>query len=429
MNALGLAFVTTARLRTVPEERIVDGLVLRGWMRVDRERDPEGPRRVVRDALARWRGLGLPSTRDAQGQHRYDPGEVAIVMRYAGWKGLDPFWREYQLPTLRAYVLSLHPPGTPRDRTPDPRALPPRRVAVSITRRFEPRWIGRNARLRIPAPVHDAAQRDLTIAFDPPQGAPGSMRGAEGYVELPLTEAPVAPVTLGVQYAYVARPSPAPGGPLSLAPAERAQHLSTHEEAIRVTPQVVAAAQALTRGRSDPIERVRALYDHVAGRRCGVAFPYALFDMAPPDGPPQMGWYDCRMVAVHFTALCRALGMPTRRIAGYLLSPDAPAFHHWVEVWIDGRGWFPVDALSGEGSAVLSEPAWIPPLGAIDYRMKIGVVPRVFTGSPGVRMPEHWTRLERAEGEAISTELVDATTLEVVWTDTMRVTLGETVPE
>ncbi len=57
--------------------------------------------------------------------------------------------------------------------------------------------------------------------------------------------------------------------------------------------------------------------------------------------------------------------------------------------------------------------------------MKVGILPRVFTGSPGVRMPAHWTMLERDAGDAMCTELIDAVTLDVVWTDTLRVELGE----
>jgi len=427
MNGLGLNFDADARLRTIPEERIIEGIAFRAWRRADRERDPEGVRRTVREALARWRALGLPSAADGDRAHRYDAAEVAIVMRYAGWKGVDPFWSEQHLVTSRAAILALHPPGTSRDRTPDPLALLPRRLAVSITRRFEPAWVGRNARLRLPVPMVDAALRDLAVAFDPPCDAPGEVCLADGYAELRLEAAPVAPVTLRVRYSFVAYPSPPPDAPASLDPRERARYLSPNEELVRVTPGIVATARAVTRGVVDSIERVRALYVYVAGRRCGDAFPYALLGAALPPGPPQRGFYDCRMMAALFTALCRGVGLPVRRVAGYLLYPDALAFHHWAEVWIDDKGWIAVDGLTGETSAVLRDSAWIPYLGAVDYRMKVGILPRVFTGSPGVRMPAHWTMLERDAGDAMCTELIDAVTLDVVWTDTLRVELGETL--
>ena len=48
-----LPFVTNARLRTVPEARIVDHLVFHGWRREARRADPEGARSVVVATLAR----------------------------------------------------------------------------------------------------------------------------------------------------------------------------------------------------------------------------------------------------------------------------------------------------------------------------------------------------------------------------------------
>lgn len=426
MPVLALEFDTDARLRTIPEDRIIENIASRAWRRADRQRDPEGVRRRMRDALARWRALGLPCAVDATGERRYDPSEAAIFMRYAGWKGVDPFWREQHLVGFRGSILAFHPPGTPADRAPDPLTLPPRRIVVSMQRRFEPEWIVANARLRIPVPMADETQRDLAMTFDPVDGAEGQMRVADGYAELRLTSEPTVPVVISARFSFIASPSPVPGARESLSPAERERYLHRDEDLVKVTPAAETVARSLTDGVADPLERVRRLYHQVAGRRFGEEFPYALLGIPVPATGRQAGFYDCRMMTALFVALCRAAGIPARRVGGYIIGPEGVAFHHWAETWLEDAGWLPFDSITGETSAVLQDASWIPYFGAIDYRMKTGILPRVFTGSPGVRMPADWTMLERDVDGATCTEVIDAVTMAVVWTDTFRVDLRET---
>ena len=71
---------------------------------------------------------------------------------------------------------------------------------------------------------------------------------------------------------------------------------------------------------------------------------------------------DCTEFAAAFVALCRAGGVPARRVSGYrcsrarVLSPFE--FHTWAE-FHDGRAWRPVDPLYGRFPA--------PPAGAIAF--------------------------------------------------------------
>lgn len=65
---------------------------------------------------------------------------------------------------------------------------------------------------------------------------------------------------------------------------------------------------------------------------------------------------DCTEYSKGLITLLRAAGLPARQLSGIVLASDTPpsfAYHAWVEVWIDGRGWvsmdptwgaFPVDA-------------------------------------------------------------------------------------
>jgi transglutaminase-like putative cysteine protease len=58
------------------------------------------------------------------------------------------------------------------------------------------------------------------------------------------------------------------------------------------------------------------------------------------------GHAECKGYTVLFTALCRAAGVPARTVWGVLFLPrDGGGFnsHNWVEVYIPGAGWVPVD--------------------------------------------------------------------------------------
>lgn len=425
-----LSFATDAHMRTISESRIIEHFVFNGWTRDERSRDGEGPRRIVSDGLVRWREAGVPVAHDANGLRCYDLSEVSLGMRIAGWKGDDPYWRTHHLPSVRALVLSFHPPGTPRDFAPRPMALPPRRITVTMQRRFNPAYLAPQGRLRLPLPHADATLRDLQVALDPPIGTPAALRVHDGYAELRLPAAPVEDVVLGARFDFIATPYAPSGrvGPLDAE--ERELYLRHSEDLLQVTPAIVALARELASGASTPLERLRRFYAHVTGRLDGAPFPFALLARPEPAGmPPQAGWYDCRIVSALFAALCRAADIPARRVTGYLVYPEAVGYHHWVEAWLDDLGWMPFDQWSGELSAVGQDAGWRDAfVGAVDYRMKTGILPRAFNGSPGVRLPAQWRTLNRDAGGATEAAIVDAATGDVVWTDIIRIALGDTLP-
>jgi transglutaminase-like putative cysteine protease len=60
----------------------------------------------------------------------------------------------------------------------------------------------------------------------------------------------------------------------------------------------------------------------------------------------ERGHAECKGYTVLFTALCRAAGVPARTVWGVLFLPrDGGGFnsHNWVEVYIPGVGWVPLD--------------------------------------------------------------------------------------
>ncbi len=59
---------------------------------------------------------------------------------------------------------------------------------------------------------------------------------------------------------------------------------------------------------------------------------------------------DCTEYSKGLITLMRAVGLPSRQLSGIVLASDTPpsfAYHAWVEVWIDGQGWLPVDPTWG----------------------------------------------------------------------------------
>jgi len=58
-------------------------------------------------------------------------------------------------------------------------------------------------------------------------------------------------------------------------------------------------------------------------------------------------------------ALLRAAGVPSLPVAGYLVDPTRKAVrHYWVEVYLYGLGWLPLDPVLGSGAAPGVEVAW-----------------------------------------------------------------------
>ncbi len=421
-----LPFETNARLRTVPEARIIEHLVFHGWRREARRADPEGARMAVVATLAHWRGLGLPATRDRDGAWHYDPAEVFLCKRWAGSKRADPFWRDHHVAIERARVLSFHPPELAQDLPPPVAALPPRRFTVTVRRRFDPASLVLPARLRLPLPHADDALRELEIVLDPVDGA-GELRAAPGHAELRLLEAPPGPVTIGARSSFVARPYAPPREVAPLPADERELYLRAAEELVQVTPSIASLAAELCRGAVSPIERVRRFFDFLMDRLVSGPFPYEWLDAdAPLDLPREGGWFDCRLGSAMIAALCRASGIPARRVSGYLIYPECAGYHWWLEVWMEDAGWVPVDTWAAELSANGSDARWRGVFfGSLDYRMKSEVLPRIFNRSPGVRLPPVWRILERdVDDGATEIACVDVATGREVWADTIRVEMG-----
>ena len=123
-----------------------------------------------------------------------------------------------------------------------------------------------------------------------------------------------------------------------------------------------AIATRAIRGYVNPLWRARMIFQYVVARLRPV--PGESARIAPVDAEPMevvMTAIEERRAApyeyaVSFSAIARAIGIPARPVAGYLISAAERALpHYWAEFYLQGFGWVPVDpaADDGAGGAVL----------------------------------------------------------------------------
>lgn len=111
--------------------------------------------------------------------------------------------------------------------------------------------------------------------------------------------------------------------------------------------EVKKLAERITRGKKTVLAKARAIYDWTvekmyrdpATRGCGTGDVCAL--LIKPGGK-------CTDISSTYIALCRAVGVPAREIFGLRLGKkveeDITTWQHcWVEFFLPGTGWVPVD--------------------------------------------------------------------------------------
>jgi tetratricopeptide (TPR) repeat protein len=83
--------------------------------------------------------------------------------------------------------------------------------------------------------------------------------------------------------------------------------------------------------------------------------PLTELDFKTVDDIVKRGHAECRGYAMLFTALCRAAGVPARPIWGLIRVPREQektsgqiASHNWVEFYVPGCGWLPIDPQAAE---------------------------------------------------------------------------------
>lgn len=116
--------------------------------------------------------------------------------------------------------------------------------------------------------------------------------------------------------------------------------------------KTVAAASALAEGISDPLEKVKRVYEFV--------ITWMTYDTEKAE-TVQSGYLPvldrvleekkgiCFDYAALMTAMLRSQGVPCKLVVGYVGAQE-PAFHAWISVWVDGQGWIK-DAIYFDGTS------------------------------------------------------------------------------
>jgi Transglutaminase-like superfamily len=133
---------------------------------------------------------------------------------------------------------------------------------------------------------------------------------------------------------------------VSLSFTEKQQNLEP-DFLVPITGLPAELAARVTQGKTEPLDKARAIYDHV--------FTTMRYDKTGT------GWgrgdvlYACdakkgNCTDFHslFIAMARSQGIPARFEIGFPLPPDKQTgeiagYHCWSDFWVDGKGWIPVD--------------------------------------------------------------------------------------
>jgi transglutaminase-like putative cysteine protease len=121
-------------------------------------------------------------------------------------------------------------------------------------------------------------------------------------------------------------------------------------------PQIVALARELAQGKATACDKARAFYDYIGNH---LVYSFNGRNWGAQAALGEMG-ADCTEYSDLLIALSRAAGIPARYVeglayfaddasAGALLS-DARTEHAWVEVFLPGSGWTPIDPTLGRSS-------------------------------------------------------------------------------
>lgn len=397
----GLA--TDSRYRTVPEDRVLDMLLLAGWAYAG-EGAPEAAAATQR-ALQSWVEMGLGVHEPAEGGRRYDPVEVVNFLKRSGLDGHDDFWAQRYVATGRRLVNDLQAsmPSQPGGA---------RRFAVEFSRTFPaPTDRDKPLRLRAPLPLPGGDLQDLDVSAC--LEGPGEMRVSPGRMEARVAPAGSHDIVLRAQLGFTAgphRPGPHQLGLVGerLSSEAQALYLRPREGLVVVTETVSALAAALAAPEATAAGAVAAFWDYIVDELMSGAIHYDQVDAAAPcDWVLRTGCFDCQLGSALLIALCRARGLPARLVSGHLLYRRAPTNHYWAEVFLGDAGWTPFDLLSWDLSLGGRDPAWRNHFfGALDARMTMQRLPLAFTGALGTPLPASWQMLQTAVPGGVAIDLI-----------------------
>ena len=115
---------------------------------------------------------------------------------------------------------------------------------------------------------------------------------------------------------------------------------------ISESPVITEWAMKLIGKEKNPYKIAKALYDDLIKTiRYDDSIKYSIQDALTQKSG------DSYAISVIYCSLLRASGIPAVPVSGYLIGNNAVR-HYWVEFWINGFGWIPVDPVLGAGNKI-----------------------------------------------------------------------------
>lgn len=172
-------------------------------------------------------------------------------------------------------------------------------------------------------------------------------------------------------------------------------------------PQIISLSEELAKERLTACEQVRAFYDFVGDE---LVYSYNGGNWGAQAALGKMG-ADCTEYASLMIALSRAAGIPARYIEGlYFAAEDeedlARQEHAWLEVFLPGIGWTPMDPTLGRSSITRQAYfAKLPPNHIIVTRGRNSSTMRGASYWTYLYWPGNATKINIEEGEWVITPL------------------------
>ncbi len=123
--------------------------------------------------------------------------------------------------------------------------------------------------------------------------------------------------------------------------------LAADELVPAAAPEIQALARRITQGERNPWRASRLVFEHLTRNLAWTDARSA----AKPLEALAAKTADSASYAVLAAALLRSSGVPAIPVAGYLIDPSRQAARHaWVEFYVYGLGWVPMDPILGSGA-------------------------------------------------------------------------------
>ena len=117
------------------------------------------------------------------------------------------------------------------------------------------------------------------------------------------------------------------------------------DKLVTISPRVRKLAAEVTAGKKTPIDRARAIYDHLlATMKYDKTIPG--WGRGDTERACDIRAGNCTDFHSLFISLARAKNIPARFVIGFPMVGDTGSitgYHCWAEFYVKGRGWIPVD--------------------------------------------------------------------------------------